>query len=155
MVKKNWFKRHPLLTGFFSLLIFLFIIGIFSNFSEDRKFIEEYNTKLDNVNKLFVEHEEIRIEVNSNLNNYPLYYEKIEEYIKWVEMNGPEIGEFRLFIESNHEKLWDLGVNPDYVRSNVISLIEVMQENDVRFREVLAYYNFKEISFTKTLERSK
>lgn len=138
--KKSWFKRHPVIFGLLIALVAIFIIGFLYSYSEKIKFIDEYNVKLDNVNKLTAEHEELRMEVNSNLNNFPLYYEKIEEYIEWVEIHGPKIYEFQLFVESNHEKLRDLGVNPNYVRDNVISLTRAMQENEVKFREILAYY---------------
>lgn len=141
--QKSWIKKHPLIFGLlivFGTLFFLLIIGNLFSSSDKREFIEEYNTKLEDVNKLFVDHEEIRMEVNSNLNNYPLYYEKIEDYIEWVEINSPKIYEFKLFVESNYKRLLKLGVNPDYVRENIISLTKAMQENEVKLREILAYY---------------
>ena len=123
------------------IIILLFILGYLYIFSftldfpssMNNQFIDEYNTRLEEANNLLQEHDNLIIEINENVDNFEIYREKIVEYNLWVERNRETLQEFRLFIETNHKKITDIGINPDYVRDNVIRSLDTMQQNQFRF----------------------
>jgi hypothetical protein len=99
----------------------------------DNAFIDEYNSKLEVANQILEQHDTLIEDINANLNNLSLYQQKIQEYVEWVDGSIEELGEFQLYVETNHQRLRNMGVNPDYVRDNVISSINVMRDNKIRF----------------------
>jgi len=104
----------------------------------DVTFIDEYNTKLTQVNKLMEEHNTLIIEINNNINKVEINQRKMKEYLSWVEKNRPILFDFQLYIEVNYKKIQDAGHNPDYVRDNVVRELEIIRENEANFRTALA-----------------
>lgn len=128
-------KRRITLFIFSLLLMLPSLVGCSSSNPE---FINEYNSKLDEVNTLIEQHDQLINKINSNINNPVIQRQKMEEYISWVGMNREKISTFKLYIETNYQQIRATGVNPDYVRDNVIQYLNVMQENEMSFRQAIA-----------------
>lgn len=112
-----------------------------------RQFINEYNLKVEKINELLEEHDILVNEINSVLNNNSIYYQKLENYLIWVEDNREEFINFKSYVERNYKQLRRINVNPDYARDNIKQALEIIQENEMKFRETLAIYNmFQELN---------
>ena len=64
----------------------------------------------------------------------------MRNYVKWVDENLDEFYGFQYFIEENHQKILDLGENPNYRRDNVKEVITIMRQNHQAFQESIMNY---------------
>jgi len=124
----------------YMVLFLLFFISACSNKDEsfDETFAKEYNIQVENMNQLLLEHDGLVNRINADLSSPARNYGNMKDYITWVEINRVKIQSFKLYIETNYNSLKKLEINPDYARDNIIRNLDVMQQNEVRFRTVIA-----------------
>lgn len=129
-----------------SFTIVLALVGIFlyttQKQAERYEFFEEYNETYEGVRSLVDEHDLMINDINVYFGE-PVdtaYYERLRDYVKWVEKNKDEFYDFQHYIELNYQKISDLGENPDYRRDNIKTVIDLMYENSEDFQEEIITY---------------
>ena len=115
------------------IVLSISLIIMLAGCSSQDTFTGEYNAKLNNINALIQEHDALIKEVNSDVNNLEMNQIKMKEYLSWTDKNRQAFYDFKSYIEANHQKIQDAGQNPDNVRDNVNKVIDLMQQNDIKF----------------------
>lgn len=116
----------------------IFSLILISGCGANQVFVNEYNSKLNEANSLLEEHDKIVNEINSNLNNEAIHKQKMIEYLDWVKLNKETLNNFKFYIEINYKQIKKGGQNPDYIRGNTIKVLEVIQQNELNFRQLIA-----------------
>lgn len=146
--QKNSDKKILIYFGVSFVIALVFIGWLLNSMereAEEQEFFEEYNQTNVAIISLVEEHdiiiEEIREKNTIGIMNNELD-SLMRNYVKWVDENLDELYDFQFFIENNHQKILDLGENPNYRRDNIKEVINLMRQNSQSFQESILNYEW-------------
>lgn len=104
--------------------------------AQKRELLEEFNTKVLEYNTLVKEQDQLITSINElaiSLNeekDIELILQKAKNYLDWVKQHEDTMADFMTYVETNHEGLRKIGLNPDYQRDNIKTTLMTIKENE-------------------------
>lgn len=105
-------------------------------------FVAEYNIERAKYTTLMSGENLILLRLNEQVaSNDPAYWSTAQEYVDWADQNVSKMAAFQSWVEAHNNQLQSVGVNPDYLRDNIIRNIDRVQKNRLDQFNYLAKHN--------------